>query len=101
AALDGRLARVETRLDPTFRVAVPTSCPDVPDGFLDPRATWADPAAYDAQAQRLARMFADNFVAFSDGADPAVREAGPVVSGWAQPGAPAPADTRAGCAHGA
>ncbi len=26
------------------------SCPDVPASFLDPRATWADPAAYDRQA---------------------------------------------------
>jgi phosphoenolpyruvate carboxykinase (ATP) len=96
AALDGRLAEVETRLDPTFRVAVPVTCPDVPDAFLDPRSTWADPAAYDAQAERLARMFADNFVAFSDGADPAIRDAGPLVSGWTPPTSPRPSDPGAG-----
>jgi phosphoenolpyruvate carboxykinase (ATP) len=96
AALDGRLAEVETRLDPTFRVAVPVTCPDVPDAFLDPRSTWADPAAYDAQAERLARMFADNFVAFSDGADPAIRDAGPLVSGWTPPASPRPSDPGAG-----
>jgi phosphoenolpyruvate carboxykinase (ATP) len=96
AALDGRLAEVETRLDPTFRVAVPVTCPDVPDAFLDPRSTWADPAAYDAQAERLARMFADNFVAFSDGADPAIRDAGPLVSGWTPPTSPPPSDPGAG-----
>ncbi len=50
AALDGALADVPTRLDPNFGVAVPLSCPDVPASFLDPRATWADPAAYDAAA---------------------------------------------------
>ena len=69
AALDGRLAAVETRLDPTFRVAVPSSCPDVPASFLDPRSTWADKDAYDRQAAQLARMFADNFAAYADGVD--------------------------------
>ena len=29
--------------------------------LLDPRSTWADPVAYDAQARKLVGMFADNF----------------------------------------
>ena len=49
----------------------------MPAAFLDPRSTWADPAAYDAAADRLARMFADNFAAYADGVDVAVRDAGP------------------------
>jgi phosphoenolpyruvate carboxykinase (ATP) len=80
AALDGRLDDVETRLDPIFRVQVPVSCPDVPAGFLDPRSTWADPAAYDRQAATLATMFAENFRAFADGVSEAVRSAGPVAA---------------------
>jgi phosphoenolpyruvate carboxykinase (ATP) len=79
AALDGRLDAVPTRQDPTFEVAVPLHVPDVPDPFLDPRTTWADPAAYDVAAARLARMFADNFAAFADGVSPAVAAAGPTV----------------------
>jgi phosphoenolpyruvate carboxykinase (ATP) len=79
AALTGRLADVPTRIDPIFRVEVPLTCPDVPDAFLDPRATWADPDAYDRQAARLARMFADNFADYADGASAEIREAGPVV----------------------
>ncbi len=79
AALSGALDDVEMRLDPTFRVEVPRSCPDVPAGFLDPRSTWADGAAYDAAAARLARMFVDNFAEYADGVGEAVGSAGPVA----------------------
>jgi phosphoenolpyruvate carboxykinase (ATP) len=79
AALDGSLAQVPTRTDPVFGVEVPTSCPDVPDRFLDPRSTWADHDAYDRAAARLARMFADNFAKYADGVSEAVRAAGPRV----------------------
>ena len=54
AALDGRLDDVPMRVDPIFGVEVPLECPDVPSSFLDPRATWADPDAYDRQAEALA-----------------------------------------------
>ncbi len=79
AAIDGRLDGVETRLDPTFRVAVPVECPDVPASFLDPRSTWVDPDAYDRAAERLARMFATNFAAYAAGVDPGIAAAGPRV----------------------
>jgi phosphoenolpyruvate carboxykinase (ATP) len=79
AALDGSLAKVATRTDPIFGVEVPTSCPDVPDRFLDPRSTWPDPDAYDRQARQLARMFADNFTAYADGVSDLIVAAGPRV----------------------
>jgi phosphoenolpyruvate carboxykinase (ATP) len=81
AALDGRLDGVPTVEDPIFRVAVPTSCPDVPAEFLQPRLTWQDRDAYDRQARQLARMFADNFARYADGVSRGVREAGPTVDG--------------------
>jgi len=81
AALDGRLADVPMRRDPTFHVEVPTSCPDVAPRFLDPRSTWADPAAYDEAAARLATMFETNFAAYADGVSDDIREAGPRVRG--------------------
>jgi phosphoenolpyruvate carboxykinase (ATP) len=80
AALSGALDGIPTVTDPVFGVAVPTSCPDVPAAFLQPRSTWADPAAYDRQAAALARMFVENFAAYADGVPESVRAAGPIVS---------------------
>ncbi len=79
AALNGHLANVATVVDPRFGFAVPTSCPDVPARFLQPRATWADPAAYDQAAANLARMFAANFEAYAEQVAPTIRAAGPRV----------------------
>jgi phosphoenolpyruvate carboxykinase (ATP) len=79
AALNGLLDDVPTRTDPIFNVEVPTAVPGVPTEVLDPRATWQDKAAYDAQAQKLARMFAQNFAAYADGVPPTVRTAGPTA----------------------
>jgi phosphoenolpyruvate carboxykinase (ATP) len=64
AALDGSLAGAEMRVDPHFRFRVPTQVPGVEAKILDPRETWADKAAYDRQAQKLVRMFRDNFKKF-------------------------------------
>ena len=77
AALEGALDGVPTRIDPNFGVEVPTSCPGVPDPFLDPRTTWADPDAYDVAAARLTAMFRENFAAYADAVDPAIAAAGP------------------------
>ncbi len=61
AALDGSLDHADFRRDPNFGFEVPVSVPGVEPRLLDPRATWADPAAYDAQAARLVGLFAKNF----------------------------------------
>ena len=37
------------------------SIPDVPAEIMIPRNTWDDPNAYDEQADKLAKMFTDNF----------------------------------------
>ncbi|MHB8460706.1 MAG: phosphoenolpyruvate carboxykinase (ATP) [Candidatus Limnocylindrales bacterium] len=81
AALSGALDGVPTVSDPIFGIEVPVACPDVPASFLSPRSTWADGAAYDRAAARLAAMFAENFAAFRDGVDPEVAAAGPRVAG--------------------
>ncbi|KPA20595.1 Phosphoenolpyruvate carboxykinase (ATP) [Shimia sp. SK013] len=61
AALDGSLNHVEFRKDANFGFEVPVSVPGVDDSLLDPRSTWGDKDAYDAQAAKLVGMFADNF----------------------------------------
>ena len=64
AALDGSLNGGQFRKDPHFGFEVPVSCHGVDDSLLDPRQTWADTAAYDAQAQKLVNMFAENFAQY-------------------------------------
>ena len=79
AALSGALDAVQYERHPIFNIDVPTSCPDVPAAVLNPRGTWADGAAYDAQAKKLALMFVDNFKTFAGDVDAAVVAAGPRV----------------------
>ncbi len=61
AALDGTLIESTFRKDPNFGFEVPTAVEGVDAGLLDPRSTWADKAAYDAQANKLVEMFSANF----------------------------------------
>ena len=79
AALNGELDSVQYERDPIFNVDVPLSCPNVPAEVMKPRNTWTDKAAYDAQAEKLARMFVDNFRTFQASVTDEVRAAGPRV----------------------
>jgi phosphoenolpyruvate carboxykinase (ATP) len=85
AAIGGRLADVRYERDERFGLDIPTEVPGVPSEVLRPRDTWDDPAAYDRQAEKLARMFAANFAAYADGVSAAVRAAGPAVVGPIEP----------------
>src|SRR6185503_6736436 len=75
----GALSTTATSEDPIFGLQVPTSCPDVPAEMLQPRNTWADKAAYDAQAKKLAKLFAENFKKYEAQASAEVRAGGPKV----------------------
>ncbi len=62
AALDGTFETVPLRQDPTFKLAVPTSCPGLEDAsVLDPESTWTDRAAFRERAGRLAAQFAAHY----------------------------------------
>jgi len=76
AALHGELDKVKLHTDPVFGLSVPDEIAGVPSSVLKPRDTWSDPAAYDAQAKKLAGMFRDNFEKFGD-VDTAIKNAGP------------------------
>ncbi len=63
AALRGDLdaGKVDYEQHPVFNLQMPTTCPGVPSEILNPRNTWADKTAYDAQAEKLRDMFRENF----------------------------------------
>ncbi len=73
AAIEGMLADVEFTTEPFFGLAIPKHVPGVPDDLLDPRNVWSDGAAYDAQAKKLAGLFAQNFLKFEAQAAPGVK----------------------------
>src|SRR5262249_22692570 len=75
AALDGSLAKVQMKTDPNFGFAVPVSVPGIEARILNPRETWADKGAYDAQAKKLVGMFIDNFKRFETHVDEDVKAA--------------------------
>ncbi|HRX38661.1 MAG TPA: phosphoenolpyruvate carboxykinase (ATP), partial [Parvularculaceae bacterium] len=77
AALDGSLARAPMRTDPIFGFEVPTKVNGVDGAILNPRGTWAKPADYDAQADKLARMFVENFAKFEGHVSDEIKAAAP------------------------
>lgn len=64
AALEGTLNDSEFRKDANFGFDVPVAVPAVAEVLLDPRRTWADADAYDAQAAKLVSMFSENFAQY-------------------------------------
>jgi phosphoenolpyruvate carboxykinase (ATP) len=77
AVIGGHLDGAETRTDPFFGLNVPVGVPGVPTEILDPRGTWADGAAYDEQAKKLADLFRENFAKFEESVPEEVKAAGP------------------------
>jgi phosphoenolpyruvate carboxykinase (ATP) len=84
AALDGTLRNAPTRRDPFFGFEVPLAVAGVDARILEPRATWADPKAYDEQARKLVAMFAKNFAQFESHVDADVRAAAPSLKAAAE-----------------
>jgi len=75
-ALNGDLDEVRYVTDETFGLHIPVECPGVDSKLLNPRDTWADPAAYDLAASKLAAQFMENFRKFANVPD-TIRNAGP------------------------
>lgn len=66
AALNGELNNVGFDNHEVFGIAIPQSCPNVPDDILNPRNTWDDKDLYDTKAKELAGKFSTNFAKFEE-----------------------------------
>jgi phosphoenolpyruvate carboxykinase (ATP) len=56
-----------------------TECSNVPAEILNPRNVWADKAAFDAMAKKLAGLFIKNSAAYEGGVSAEVKASGPVA----------------------
>jgi phosphoenolpyruvate carboxykinase (ATP) len=74
----GQLTGAPRQRDPVFGFDTIIACPGVSSEMLIPRNTWADKAAYDAAAKRLAHLFQSNFAAYEASASSTLKQAGPV-----------------------
>lgn len=79
AALEGKLEQVEYEAHPVFGFMMPTTCPGVPSGILNPRNTWTNKDEYDSKAKELAGQFIKNFEKYASGASGETAAAAPKV----------------------
>lgn len=79
AILDGSLKNADWKKLPVFNLSIPVSCSGVPDEILNPRSTWQDKEAYDAQLKRLAGMFNANNSKFEGLLPEEILTAGPRI----------------------
>lgn len=66
AILDGSIEKAETKIIPTFNLAVPTALHDVNPEILDPRDTYTEVADWNVKATDLASRFIKNFAQYTD-----------------------------------
>jgi phosphoenolpyruvate carboxykinase (ATP) len=63
--LSGKLDNAHYRKDPVFSLHIPEKIPGIKSKILDPKNTWKDKSAYDAQAKHLVSLFAENYNKYS------------------------------------
>lgn len=66
AIFDGSLAEADYTDMAVFGLSMPTAVNGVESSILEPRNTWGDKDAYDAQRDKLAKMFVKNFDRYTD-----------------------------------
>ncbi len=64
--LDGSLEKAETKILPVFNLEVPLELKGVDTGILDPRDTYKDAKEWDTKAEKLAKLFIENFKKYTD-----------------------------------
>jgi phosphoenolpyruvate carboxykinase (ATP) len=73
----GSLVASTKQRDPVFGIDIVTKCAQVPADILVPASAWADAAAYDVAARKLANLFRENFKKYESGMTRDVADAGP------------------------
>ncbi len=81
AALNGSIPTDDLHKDERFGFRIPPSIEGVPTHILTPKLTWSDADAYDRAADKLARMFAENFAKVGADIEAEVAAAGPRPGG--------------------
>ena len=76
---NGDLDEVNTERDAVFKFEIPTECPNVDSDILLPRETWDDAEEYDKQAEKLGKLFNDNFEKYEDSKHREIADAGPDI----------------------
>jgi phosphoenolpyruvate carboxykinase (ATP) len=77
AALNGELNNVEYSKDPIFGLNFPKECKGVPTEILEAKNTWSDEKEYDKIANKLARVFINNFNQFEEFANEEILASAP------------------------
>ena len=78
ACQSGALLNCKTKHLDYLNLDIPREIPGVDSRYLNPRDTWEDKESYDAEAKKLAILFADNITKFD--VDRAIIEAGPKIT---------------------
>lgn len=76
---NGELNKVTFRKDANFGFDVPTTCPNVDSGLLDPAKLWKNPADHATQAKVLVAKFRENFKQYDGKVSKEVATAGPTA----------------------
>lgn len=79
AVLADQLEKVSFQQHEVFGIMMPTSCPGVPSRLLNPENNWSNRAGYYESANRLARIFINNFEKYKGSVSDEIIAAGPVI----------------------
>ena len=69
AIIDGSIEKAEKTIVPIMNLEIPTALPNVSEGILDPRATYADASEWEVKAKDLAGRYIKNFEQYCDNED--------------------------------
>ncbi len=64
--LDGSIEKADTKKVPVFNLEVPTALEGVNPDILDPRDTYEDVKVWNEKAEKLAKLFIENFKKYTD-----------------------------------